>query len=79
MHRIKKVKPLENYELLIEFENGEKRVKDMKPYLDKGVFSKLKNKNFFNTVKVSYGTICWGENIDLCSDNIYITSSIYKK
>ncbi len=79
MNRIKKVKPLEDYRLLVEFENGEKRVKDMKPYLEKGVFSKLKNKEFFDTVKIAYGTVCWGENIDLCADSIYETSSIYEE
>lgn len=79
MKRIKDVKPLKDYKLLVEFENGEKRIKDMKPYLEKGVFSKLKNKNIFNKVKIAYGTICWDENIDLCADSIYETSCPYKE
>ena len=33
------VKPLLDYKLLLTFENGEKRTYDMKPYLDKGIFS----------------------------------------
>ena len=79
MNRIKKVVPLEDYKLLVEFENGEKRIKDMKPYLNKGVFSKLKNKDFFNTVKIVYGTICWENEIDLCADSIYENSYIYEE
>lgn len=79
MNRIKKVKPLQDYKLLVEFENGEKRVKDMKPYLEKGVFTKLKNKEFFDKVKIAYGTICWGEDIDLCADSIYETSCLYEE
>ena len=47
MIRIKEVKPLDDYKLLITFENNEKKIKDMKPYLEKGIFSKLKNKDFF--------------------------------
>ena len=43
MNRIKEVKALENYQILVTFDNGEKRIKDMKPYLEKGVFKKLKN------------------------------------
>lgn len=79
MNRIKEVKPLQDYKLLVEFENGEKRIKDMKPYLEKGVFKKLKDKEFFNTVKISYGTVSWGEDIDLCADSIYESSYIYKE
>lgn len=79
MNRIKEVKPLEDYKLLVEFENGEKRIKDMKPYLEKGVFKKLKDKEFFNTVKIAYGTVSWGEDIDLCADSIYESSIIYKE
>lgn len=79
MNRIKEVKPLEDYKLLIEFKSGEKRIKDMKPYLEKGVFSKLKDKEFFHSVKIAYGTVCWGDNIDLCADSIYETSSIYEE
>lgn len=76
MNRIIDVIPLDNYELLITFENGEKRKKDMKPYLQKGVFKKLNDKDFFKKVKIAFGTISWGENIDLCADNIYKNSEI---
>ena len=66
------------HKLLITFENNEKKIKDMKPYLEKGVFSKLKNKDFFNKVKIAYGTICWNDEIDLCADSIYETSYNYE-
>lgn len=46
----------------------------MKPYLDKGVFKKLKNINFFNTVEIKFVTISCGENIDMCADSLYDTS-----
>lgn len=78
MIRIKEVKPLDDYKLLITFENNEKKIKDMKLYLEKGVFSKLKNKDFFNKVKIAYGTICWNDEIDLCADSIYETSYNYE-
>lgn len=78
MNRIIDVKALNNYKILIVYQNGEKRIKDMKPYLDKGVFKKLKDESFFKSVKVSFGTISWGEQIDLCADSIYETSELYK-
>lgn len=74
MIEIKKVEVLSNYRLLLTFNNNEKRIKDMKPYLNKGIFQKLKNKNFFNQVKISFGTISWGDQIDMCADNLYETS-----
>jgi hypothetical protein len=39
---IKSVKPQEDYCLLLTFDNGEKRVFDLKPYLEKPVFRQLK-------------------------------------
>ncbi len=48
MKEIIKVEPLEDYKLLLTFENNEKKIKDMKPYLNKGIFKKLKDINFFN-------------------------------
>ena len=43
-----------NYKLLITFENYEKKIKDMKPYIEIGIFSKLNNKDFFNKVKIGF-------------------------
>lgn len=79
MNRIKEVQPLNDYKILVTFNNGEKRIKDMKPYLEKGVFKKLKDESFFKSVKLAYGTVSWGDNIDLCADSIYETSSIYNE
>lgn len=76
MVRITNVQPLDDYKLLITFDNGEKKIKDMKPYLEKGVFQKLKDKEFFNSVQVAYGAISWGEEIDLCADSIYENSDL---
>ena len=79
MNRIKEVKALDNYEILVTFDNGEKRIKDMKPYLNKGVFRKLKNKDFFKSVKIAYGTVSWGDELDLWADSIYKSSYIYNE
>lgn len=74
MREVIDVKPIEDYQLLLTFDNKEKKIKDMKPYLNKGVFKKLKEKSVFNRVKISYGTICWDDEIDLCPDSLYETS-----
>lgn len=74
MKKIIFVKPLDDYKLLLTFSNNEKRIKDMKPYLNDGVFKKLKNKTFFNSVHISFDTISWNDGIDLCADTLYETS-----
>ena len=76
MKEIIKAEPLENYELLLTFEDGEKKVKDMKPYLEKGVFKKLQNIEVFKNVKIKYGTVCW--DVDICADSLYETSKKLK-
>lgn len=37
------VEPLNDYKLLLTFDNGEKRIFDVSPYLDKGIFKELKD------------------------------------
>lgn len=74
MNKIVSVEPLDDYKILLTFSNKEKRIKDMKPYLNKGVFKKLNNKTFFNSVHISFDTVSWDEEIDLCPDSLYETS-----
>jgi hypothetical protein len=40
--RVTKVTPEDNYCLLLEFSNGERREFDVSPYLEKGIFTQLK-------------------------------------
>lgn len=74
VREIIEVKTLDNYELLLVFDNHKKKIKDMEPYLEKGVFRELKNEKFFKKVKIMYGTISWDGRIDLCADELYMTS-----
>ena len=74
MKEIIKVEPLKDYKLLLTFNNNEKRIKDMKPYLNRGIFKKLRDINFFYKVDIKYGTISWGEDIDICADSLYDSS-----
>ena len=69
------VEPLEDYQLLLTFENGEKRVFDMKPYLDKGIFQELKDKKIFRTVRVSFDSIEWINHADIDPEILYERST----
>jgi len=74
MRKIIKVKPLEDYKLELTFDNNIVKIKDMKPHLNEGVFKNLKRKEIFNSVKLSFGTISWDGDIDMCADYLYETS-----
>ncbi len=72
--RVLEVKPNRDYTLEIIFENKERKVFDVKPYLDKGIFKELKNKEVFNMVKVENGSISWIGGQDFCPDTLYLDS-----
>ncbi len=74
---IKEVKPLEEYKLLLTFENDEVRLFDMNPYLEKGIFKELKDKTKFNSVKVSFDTIEWENEADMDPEMLYEDSIPY--
>ncbi len=74
MREIIDVQAVDNYCLLLTFDNGEKRLKDMQPYLNKGVFAALKDESLFKSVRVSLGTIAWTDKIDMCPDALYLSS-----
>ena len=68
---VKKVKSLSNYKLELTFENKEKRIFDVKPYLDTGLFKTLKDEDYFKMVKISYDTIKWPNGVDLDPEVLY--------
>ena len=68
---IRDVKPLDDYLLLLTFENGEKRQFDMKPYLDLGLFQELRDLRLFKTVRTSFDTIEWENEADLDPELLY--------
>lgn len=72
------VKPMEGYKLLITFDNGEKRVFNVMPYLKYKQFEKLKNPSIFKTVKISGLSIEWIGEIDICPDELYNNSVLVK-
>lgn len=73
-HRAIEVKPLEDYRLLIKFNNNEVKVFDVKPYLKYKQYSELKKIEIFNTVKIAGLSIEWSNGADICPDELYNSS-----
>lgn len=65
------VKPLEDYKLLLTFSNGERRHFDMSPFLNEGIFTELRDKVLFNTVRPSFDTIQWANEADFDPEVLY--------
>ncbi len=68
---VKDVKALDNYFLLLKFENEEEKLFDVKPYLEIGKFKELKNENLFKSVKVCFDSIEWDNQLDLDPELLY--------
>lgn len=65
------VEPISEFKLFIEFENHEKRIFDVSPYLNMGIFFKLKDIKIFNRVFIEGGTVMWPGEIDIAPETLY--------
>jgi hypothetical protein len=61
----------EDFSLLLEFNTGEVRVFDMRPYLDKGIFQRLRNVEAFKQAYVALDTVCWPGDLDIAPETLY--------
>ena len=72
--KVKTVKPIDNFMLHIWFTNGEEGLFDVKPYLNLGIFTELKDLAMFNTVHPDGLSIEWANEASLSPDTIYTSS-----
>ena len=62
------------YRLLLEYENGESRLFDATPYLDRGVFTRLKEPRLFAQARIEFGTVTWPGELDIAPATLYLRS-----
>jgi hypothetical protein len=72
--RVRSVKPNPDFTITITFTNGETRIFDVKPFMNKGIFKELQDPGLFNSVKPFLGSIQWKNGQDFCPDTLYIDS-----
>ena len=70
-----KVVPTSDYQLIVTFDNGEKRRFDVKPYIKGSWYGNLKDPGYFSAVSVNGYTVEWLEGQDLCPDELYYNST----
>jgi hypothetical protein len=66
------VQALDDYELDVRFENGESRRFDVKPYLGRGIFVRLRALSVFRAPRVVAGSVEWPGGLDLSYDTLYL-------
>jgi len=71
---VSRIEVLPDYRIKLWFENNEVRVFDVRPYLDSGVFKKLKLWPTFSLAQVSAGSVEWPCGVDLSYDTLYVES-----
>lgn len=71
---VKAVEALENYRLSLTFENDERGVFDMTPYLDIGIFQALRDVRVFQSAHIAFDSVEWNNGADICPEMLYAQS-----
>ena len=73
-HKVTNVYPLDNYRLLVYFEDGASKIYDVRPLFEwKDVFKTLKENELFYRVIVEQGGygVSWNDDVDISSEELY--------
>jgi len=73
------VKPLDDYQLLLRFENDENRIFDVRPFLEVGKYAELKDVSLFSSVRTSFDSIQWANELDFDPEFLYEKSLLVEE
>ena len=65
------VTPLENYRLLLTFDNHERKLFDVTPYIHGNWYGELQNPDIFKSVRIAGLSVEWPNGQDICPDCLY--------
>lgn len=74
MHHVTQAKYLEEYKILLTFDDNKKKIVDFKEALDDfngEVFQPLKDIKYFKKFKVALDTVTWPNEADVSPDYLY--------
>ncbi len=74
MIKVTAVKAREDYQLELSFNTGETRVFDVTPYLNRGIFTELREPSYFQSVRLAFGSIAWPNEQDFGPESLYVES-----
>jgi hypothetical protein len=70
MIKVIHVEPKNNYKLYVKLSNGLSGIFNVEPYLDKGIFTELKDRAYFNSVELLFGGVAWPHEQDFSAHTI---------
>ena len=65
------IRPLEDFSVLVVFDDGKTKICNLSDHLERGIFKALKDKKIFNLVHVEHGAAVWNEHIDIAPEYLY--------
>ena len=71
MESVIRVSPKDDFCLELWFDDGTHRLFDARPYLDRGVFTRLQDLAKFRQAFVAFDTVCWPGDIDIAPETLY--------
>ena len=68
---VREVTAGEDYTLFLTFADGEQKVYDARPLLEKEIYAPLRNLPFFLSARAEYGTVIWNDDVDIAPEHLY--------
>ena len=68
---VTKAEYLEDYRLLLSFNNGERRIVDLSNSLKGSVYNPLKDIGYFKNFSIKFNTIEWENGADFAPEYLY--------
>lgn len=79
MKKVIEARANNDFTLDLKFNDGSYRRFDAKPYLDKGIFTELKDLDYFKNFTIVFGTIQWQNEQDFAPETLYLESVLIEK
>jgi len=76
--RIQEVEPIDNYQLIVTFTNGIKKLFNCKDKLQSEQYSALKDSSLFKSVKIDTNgyALSWTDDIDISENELWTKGKI---
>ncbi|MDR1582294.1 MAG: DUF2442 domain-containing protein [Prevotellaceae bacterium] len=68
---VTQAKHLDNYRMLLTFNNGERKTFDLQNELNGSVFAPLKQLEYFKKFQIKYNTVEWENGADYAPEYLY--------
>lgn len=72
MNKVIAVRANDDFSLNLKFDDGSVKRFDVSPYLNRGIFTELKDLNYFKQVTLAFGTVQWPKEQDISPDTLYL-------